>query len=134
MRLFLLLFSSGAFAQGIITTLAGNDAIFADDGKPAINAALVGPAGRAIDTAGNIFVASPPLNMVLKVDVKGVITVVARNGASDGTQSVVAPDNPAHAGDRLVIYCDELGDVDRRQAAGSRTPFTPLSQTLERRR
>jgi hypothetical protein len=62
------LLAATAAAQGVITTVAGNDAIFVDDGKPAVSAAIVGPTGLAIDSAGNLFVASPPLNMVFKVD------------------------------------------------------------------
>jgi len=51
--------------------------------------------------------------------------------ATDGTQSIVTTDNPAHAYDALVIYCAGLGDVNPRQLAGSETPFSPLSNTLD---
>jgi hypothetical protein len=149
------LLQSTCLAQGIITTVVGNDAIFQDDGKPALSAALIGPTGMALDSTGNLFVASPSLNMVLKVNTRdGDFGAAADRGAefagrrvhterhrprrghrgprgAGRTQSVVGSGNPAHSGDALVIYCDGLGDVDPRQIAGSETPFMPLSQTLE---
>src|SRR5215469_241911 len=83
-----LILAGSCLGQGIVTTFAGTDAIFTDDGKPAVNAALVAPAELAIDTAGNLFVATPRLNMVLKVDTKGIVSIVAGNGlgrfAGDG--------------------------------------------------
>jgi sugar lactone lactonase YvrE len=84
----ILLMQGACFAQGVITTVAGNDAIFADDGKLATSAALVIPNGLAVDAGGNVYIASSVLSMVLKVDTKGVIGVVAGNGlkryAGDG--------------------------------------------------
>jgi uncharacterized protein (TIGR03437 family) len=89
MRLALgILWVSSAFAQGVITTVAGNDAIFQDDGRPALSAAIAAPNGLAVDTKGNVYIASPLQNMVFKIDNKGVLTVLAGNGlqryAGDG--------------------------------------------------
>jgi uncharacterized protein (TIGR03437 family) len=41
---------------------------------------------------------------------------------ADGTQFLVTPDNPASAGDTLVIYCSGLGPVDPPIAAGDVVP------------
>jgi uncharacterized protein (TIGR03437 family) len=44
--------------SGVITTVAGNGVLgFNGDGGPATYAALAGPAGVAVDTAGNLFIA-----------------------------------------------------------------------------
>jgi uncharacterized protein (TIGR03437 family) len=47
----------------------------------------------------------------------------------DGTMFVVTPDNPATAGDSLVIYCAGLGPVDPPVDAGTAAPDSPPSQT-----
>src|SRR5215831_14544331 len=75
-------------AQNIVNTVAGSQWVFPDDGQPAINAALASPQQLALDAKGNLYIASAALNMLLKVDSKGVISVVAGNGlkrfAGDG--------------------------------------------------
>ena len=68
---------------------------------------------------------------VFTKDLTGKGTAIVVKVAADGTQSIVAADNPAHAYDALVIYCAGLGDVDPRQIAGQPVPYTPLSQTLD---
>src|SRR5260370_42437527 len=99
-----------ASAQGVITTIAGSDVIFADDGKPATSAAIVGPTGLSLDPAGNLYIASPMLNMVFKVDTKGTLTIVAGNGlnrlAGDGGQARAASlSNPTG------VAADNAGNV-----------------------
>jgi uncharacterized protein (TIGR03437 family) len=47
----------------------------------------------------------------------------------DGTQFLVTADNPASAGDSLVIYCAGLGPVDPPVTAGDVAPDSPGSQT-----
>jgi hypothetical protein len=67
---------------GIITTVAGNgNSGFSGDDGLATSANLGGPTGVAVDTAGNIYVASS--NRIRKVDVgTGIITTVAGNGTT----------------------------------------------------
>jgi sugar lactone lactonase YvrE len=83
-----LVLAASAFAQGIVTTIAGTDYIFPDDGNPALQAHLSTPYGLAFDRQGNLYFSDAGLNMVLKMDTKGVVSVVAGNGlarfAGDG--------------------------------------------------
>jgi uncharacterized protein (TIGR03437 family) len=121
---------SPALAQGVITTVAGNDAIFQDDGKPALSAALAGPNGLAVDQNSNLYIASPVQNMVFKVDTKGTITIVAGNGlkryAGDGgparAASLAAPSAVAldHSGN-LYIADSENCAIRRVAADGTIT-------------
>jgi sugar lactone lactonase YvrE len=79
-----------------IWTIAGGDGLpaLADDGGPAIDAALKGPWGIAVDRAGNVFVADTGDNVVRRIDTTGIITRVAGNGTSgslgDGLPAVDA--------------------------------------------
>ena len=117
-----MILAGSCLGQGIVTTFAGNDAIFTDDGKPAVNAALVAPAGLAIDTAGNLFVAAPRLNMVLKVDTNGMVSIVAGNGlgrfAGDGgparAASLSFPSAVAVDGSGNVFILDAINGRVRR--------------------
>jgi uncharacterized protein (TIGR03437 family) len=80
-----LVLSGVMLAQGTIDTYAGNDAIFADGGKAATAAHLVGPNNMAVDAQGNVYIAASGLSMVLKVAAgTGVISVFAGNGLTSG--------------------------------------------------
>jgi sugar lactone lactonase YvrE len=66
---------------GVISTVAGNGAWgFSGDGGPANSAQLYGPAGVAVDTAGNLFIADSGNQRIRKVTLGGVISTVAGNG------------------------------------------------------
>jgi hypothetical protein len=70
-------------ANGIITTVAGNGTPgFSGDNGPATSAQLNGPAGVAVDSAGNLYIADGGNNRIRKVS-NGVITTVAGNGRWD---------------------------------------------------
>jgi uncharacterized protein (TIGR03437 family) len=84
-------------ATGTISTVAGpgstNGAL--GDGGPAIGATLVRPAGLALDSVGNIYVADTGHNRIRKIALDGTITTVAGNGSSttalgDGGQATGA--------------------------------------------
>src|SRR5262249_20044683 len=65
--------------NGIISTVAGSDRRgFAGDGGPATRARLGTPAGLAVDTAGNLFIADADNYRVRKVDANGITNTVAR--------------------------------------------------------
>jgi uncharacterized protein (TIGR03437 family) len=67
-------------SRGIITTVAGNGtAGFSGDGGPATLAAINGPGGLAVDTAGNLLISEENNNRIRKVS-SGIITTVAGNG------------------------------------------------------
>ena len=68
---------------GTIVTVAGTGTGgFSGDGGFAVAAALEGPAGLAVDPAGNLYVADRLNNRVRKVSPLGVISTVAGNGSS----------------------------------------------------
>ncbi|SPF53066.1 NHL repeat containing protein (modular protein) [Candidatus Sulfopaludibacter sp. SbA4] len=84
----LLLFSQPAIAQTIDTVAgSGPPAAAVPDGAAAASVRIGSPQGVAIDSAGNLYVASPSLARVFKVDTGGLISTVAGNG------------NPAYSGD-----------------------------------
>lgn len=67
--------------NGIITTVAGNGtAAYGGDQGPATQAQLNGPAGLALDTAGNMYIADQNNLRVRKVDTNGIITTFAGAG------------------------------------------------------
>jgi sugar lactone lactonase YvrE len=68
-------------SNGMIETVAGNGhCCFGGDGGPATSALLNFPAGVAVDSAGNIYIADTGNDLIRKVS-NGVIATVAGNGA-----------------------------------------------------
>src|ERR1700748_253360 len=54
---------------GIITTIAGNGGAYhSGDGMPALQAALYGPTGLAIDNTGNLYIAEEFGSTIRKID------------------------------------------------------------------
>jgi sugar lactone lactonase YvrE len=81
--------------SGTIITVAGNPSGsgYSGDGGPATSALLHYPAGLAVDTAGNIYIADQNNNVIRKVDTSGNISTVAGNfhlGAGYGGDGNVA--------------------------------------------
>jgi sugar lactone lactonase YvrE len=71
-------------ASGIITTIAGNgNAGFSGDGGAATNAALYGPNGVAVDSAGNVFFCEYSSHRVRKIS-SGFITTLAGSSNYNG--------------------------------------------------
>jgi uncharacterized protein (TIGR03437 family) len=69
-------------ADGRLSTVAGNGFPgFAGDGGPASSAQLRKPAGIAIDSAGNLFIADTGNHRVRKVTPDGTIRTIAGDGA-----------------------------------------------------
>jgi sugar lactone lactonase YvrE len=67
--------------QDIITTIAGTGASgFFGDGGQATSARLSQPAGVAVDSHGNVFIADTGNNRVRRITTSGIISTVAGNG------------------------------------------------------
>ena len=81
--------------DGGITTVAGNGTYGSSgDGGQATKAQLAAPAGLALDTAGNLYIADADSSCVRRVSSSGVIVTVAGNGtygsSGDGGQATSA--------------------------------------------
>jgi sugar lactone lactonase YvrE len=99
--------------NGIITTIAGNGALyppFGGDGGLAIDAALNDPQGIAIDTQGNIYFVDTHNNRLRMIDHGGRISTIAGTGelASFGDEGPAV--DAALAGPRAVAV-DAAGNV-----------------------
>ncbi len=90
--------------DGTATVVAGNgESGFSGDNGPARQARLAAPAGLALDSAGNLYIAEEQGNRIRRVSPDGTIRTVAGNGISawsgDGgpatAASVAAPDGVA---------------------------------------
>ncbi len=80
-------------SNGVITTPVGASLLpgYGGDNGPAASSGLFGPAGIALDSAGNLFIAEPDDQRIRKVSA-GVITTIAGNGtqglSGDGGRSL----------------------------------------------
>ncbi len=97
--------------SGVITTIAGNGT-FGDSGDngPATAAAISGPAGIAVDAAGDVFLTDPFHGLVRKVSPSGVITTVA-GGGEPGVLGDGGPATDATLTDPEGIAVDAFGDL-----------------------
>src|SRR6266567_7223984 len=73
----LLLVNLPGVSQDVISTAIGGG----PNGIPALDANLYNPYGVAVDTAGNVYIASFNQHRVFKVNTSGTISVVAGSGA-----------------------------------------------------
>jgi sugar lactone lactonase YvrE len=114
----------GALGQSIFTVAGGGS----DDGRPATQASLAGPAGVTLDAAGNLFIADSENHRVRRVDaVTGTITTFAGNGAAsssgDGRSawgaSIYSPTGLAFDRGRNLFISDTTARVIRRVDAGT---------------
>jgi hypothetical protein len=81
--------------------------------------------GICMDEGGNIYVADFSNNAVAKVDPKGNITVLARNGDTDGTGGLLdQPGEPIVRGNELIVTCfDKVTGPDKVNTKHDR-PYT----------
>jgi RHS repeat-associated protein len=108
-------------ATGKIITVAGNGtAGYAGDGAAATNAKLHNPAGTAIDSSGNIYIADELNNAIRKVTVSsGIITTVAGNG-TQGSGGDGGPATNANLYHPLGVALDSSGNLYIADASNNR--------------
>src|SRR6266849_4769521 len=73
---------------GIVTTLAGNGTIGANNG-PGATASFNGPSGVAVDNAGNVYVADAGNNLIRKIAPDGTVSTLAGSVAAVDTSNTV---------------------------------------------
>ena len=97
---------------GVITTVVGVGAIagFSGDGGQALYAQLNGPAGVAVDAAGNLFIADTNNNRIRMVNVAGIITTIAGNG-SNGFRGDGGPATSAWLSQPRDLTVDAAGNI-----------------------
>ena len=85
-------------ASGTITTIAGTGGRrFSGDGGPAVDATVGRPQGMAVDSAGNLYIASRYNHRIRRVDTMGGITTVAGGGSGgDNGPAITAVLNYPH--------------------------------------
>ena len=101
------------YATGVITTVAGNGWFsYGGDGGQATDAALNGPAGGALDSAGDLlFIGDTGNNVVREVNLTtGVITTVAGNGTG-GYSGDNGPATAAELSNPAGLALDSAGDL-----------------------
>jgi uncharacterized protein (TIGR03437 family) len=93
--------------KGIITTFAGGATLPGGDGGAATKAGLGSPAGLAVDTAGNVYIADFQFGNVRKVNPQGIISTYAGGGSGgDGVQATAASVLGPYG-----LACDNQGDL-----------------------
>jgi len=94
---------------GVVTTLAGTAGLSGSGDGMGAAARFKGPAGVAIDSAGNIYVADQFNDTLRKVTAAGVVTTLAGtagfSGSADGTGAAARFNNP------IGVATDSTGNV-----------------------
>jgi uncharacterized protein (TIGR03437 family) len=98
-------------SSGVINTFAGNGTYgYTGDGGPATSAELFQPAGVAVDSSGNVYIADYGNYTVRKVDTKGNITTIAGTGVW-GYSGDGGPANKAMLGSPEALAIDSAGNI-----------------------
>jgi len=123
---------------GSTILVAGNEipVYFTSDGQ--VNAIL--PYGLAVNTTQQVIVSrgnslSVPQGVTIAAAAPGIFAAAGGQGVIQGFDGVSAftladASNPVKAGQTIVIYCTGLGEVKPPVTAGSPTPNSPLSNTV----
>jgi trimeric autotransporter adhesin len=114
--------------NGIITTFAGNGTVgYSGNLGPATQAQLHGPAGVAVDSSGDVYIADSANNVIREVSPDGTITTIAGTGyayySGDGGNPIVAdlnnPQDVAVGPDGGIYIADTNNQYIREVVAGS---------------
>ena len=98
-------------ANGVLSRVAGNArAGYSGDGGPAASAQLNAPAGLAVDTSGNVYIADVQNARVRDVSAAGTISTVAGIGLS-GYSGDGGPAGGARLGLPAAVAVDSVGDL-----------------------
>ena len=98
-------------ATGIINTFAGNgQKERTGDGKPALEASIMGARAVCTDSKGNTYICEREGNGVRKVDANGIMSTVAGNGER-GYEGDGGPALTATWGSPKAIRCDSHDNV-----------------------
>lgn len=106
--------------SGLISTLAGNGSKgYSGDGGSAVSAQFSQPAGIAVDSNGNVYVADQSANVVRKIASNGSITTYAGGGSTLGDGG---PATSANLSGPQGLAVDSAGNlyIDDRQNNGIR--------------
>lgn len=96
---------------GVISTVAGNGVNgFSGDGGPATSAQLWGPAGVAVDNAGNLYIADIT-NYRVRMVSNGVITTVAGNGSGGFFSGDGGPATSAAIFSAIILKVDAVDNL-----------------------
>jgi sugar lactone lactonase YvrE len=94
---------------GVVTTLAGQAGVSGSSDGPGTAASFNHPAGVAVDSFGNVYVADTDNNEIRKVTAAGVVSTLAglagRTGSVDGSGSAASFNGPSG------IVADLAGDL-----------------------
>jgi sugar lactone lactonase YvrE len=133
--------------DGNINTIAGSTAIvsgavtiafgYSGDGGPATKAELAGPAGVAVDSAGNLYIATYADNRIRKVDTKNIISTFAGNSgygfAGDGgpatSAQLSAPRGICTDSGGNIYLADRWNNRIRKIAGGTLTTIAGNGQS-----
>ena len=96
--------------SGPSTMIAGGGSFAHGDGGPATLARLNHPAGVAVDSAGNIYIADRDNHRIRKIDLKGNISTVAGSG-SPGNSGDNGPAPAAQLNSPESVTVDPFGDL-----------------------
>jgi uncharacterized protein (TIGR03437 family) len=106
-------------SNGVISTVAGNGTPgFSGDNGPATSAQLSDPAGVAVDSSGNLFIADMFSNRIRRVS-NGAITTVAGNG-TQGFSGDNGPATSAQLSNPYAVAVDSAGNLYIADMANSR--------------
>ncbi|PKB71848.1 MAG: hypothetical protein BZY87_03165 [SAR202 cluster bacterium Io17-Chloro-G6] len=99
-------------ATGVINTFAGNgEKERSGDGKPALQASILGARAVCMDSKGNTYIAEREGNGVRKVDANGEMSTVAGISAERGYEGDGGPALMATWGSPKAIRCDAHDNV-----------------------